>query len=117
MSDKLESSVVDSVSNANFKNIAEAGAFYSGLSMRDAVESQRRMSVIADQATGALLKQYNEIDGAEALAIVKANTGFDRASQMHDISGVLAQLGAVLGAIQMNIKTAQTTNPQTGSVG
>lgn len=114
MSEKLESSVVDSVSNANFKNIAEAGAFYSGLSMRDAVESQRRMSVVADQAVGALLKQYNEIDTVEALSIVKANTGFDRASQMHDIAGVLASLGATLGAIQMQIKTAQTTNPQTG---
>jgi hypothetical protein len=114
MSEKLESSIVDSVSNANFKNIAEAGAFYSGLSMRDAVESQRRMSVVADQAVGALLKQYNEIDTVEALSIVKANTGFDKASQMHDIAGVLASLGATLGAIQMQIKTAQTTNPQTG---
>ena len=114
MSDKLESSVVDSVSNANFKNIAEAGAFYSGLSMRDAVESQRRMSVIADQATGALLKQYNEIDATEALALVKANTGFDRASQTHDIARVLGSLAATLGAIQMQIKTAQTTLPETG---
>jgi len=117
MSDKLESSVVDAVSNANFKNIAEAGAFYSGLSMRDAVESQRRMSVIADQAVGALLKQYNEIDAGEALALVKANTGYDKASQMHDLNRTLASFGATLGAIQMSIKTAQTTNPQTGSVG
>ena len=117
MSDKLESSVVDSVSNANFKTMADAGAFYSGLSMRDAVESQRRMSVIADQATGVLLKQFNEIDGPEALALVKANTGFDRASQMNDIAKVLEMLSASLGSIQMMIKTAQTTNPQTGKVG
>ena len=117
MSDKLESSVVDSVSNANFKNIAEAGAFYSGLSMRDAIESQRRMSVIADQATGVLLKQYNEMDGSQALALVKANTGYDKASQIHDIARTLESLSASLAGIQMMIKTAQTTNPQTGSVG
>lgn len=114
MGEKLESAVVDSVSNANFKNIAEAGAFYAGLSMRDAVESQRRMSVIADQATGALLKQYNEIDPVQALSIVKANTGFDRSSQMHDIARTLESLTASLAAIQMQIKTAQTTPPQTG---
>lgn len=114
MSDKLESTIVDSVSNANFKNIAEAGAFYSGLSMRDAVESQRRMSVMADQATGVLLKKYNEMDGAQALALVKANTGYDRASQMHDIARVLEQLSGSLASIQMMVKTAQTTNPQTG---
>ena len=114
MGEKLESAVVDSVSNSNFKNIAEAGAFYAGLSMRDAVESQRRMSVIADQATGALLKKYNEIDATEALALVKANTGFDRVSQMHDIATTLESLSATLAAIQMQIKTAQTTNPQTG---
>ena len=114
MGEKLESAVVDSVSNANFKNIAEAGAFYSGLSMRDAVESQRRMSIMADQATGALLKKYNEVDGTEALALVKANTGFDRASQMHDIATTLESLAASLAAIQMQIKTAQTTPPETG---
>ena len=113
MSEKLESNIVDAVANSNFKNIAEAGAFYASLSMRDATESQRRMSAIADQATGQLLKSYNEMDSSEALALVKANTGFDRASQVHDLASTLGQLGAALGSIQQMIKTAQTTPPVT----
>jgi len=113
MSEKLESNIVDAVANANFKNIAEAGAFYASLSMRDAVESQRRMSSISDQATGQLLKSYNEMVASEALALVKANTGFDRASQTHDLAWTLGQLGAALGAIQQMAKTAGTTPPVT----
>ena len=115
MSEKLESAVVDSVANANFKNIAEAGAFYASLSMRDAVESQRRMSTLADQATGALLKQYNEMDASQALALVKADTGFDRASQTHDLSKVVSELSASLANVQILVKLAQSTRPETGA--
>ena len=114
MSEKLESGVVDSVANASFKNIAEAGAFYASLSMRDAVESQRRMGTIADQATGNLLKQYNEMDASEALALVKADTGYDRASQTHDLARVVSELSASLANVQVLVKLAQTTPPETG---
>jgi hypothetical protein len=115
MSEKLESNVVDAVANSNFKNIAEAGAFYASLSMRDAVESQRRMSTIADNATGQLLKNFNEMDASQALALVKANTGFDRASQAHDLSRVLEQLGASLASLQIFAKVGQTTPPNTSA--
>ena len=115
MSDTLESAVVDSVANANFKNLAEAGAFYASLSMRDAVESQRRMSTLSDQATGALLKQYNEMDASEALALVKANTGFDPASQTHDIAKVVNELSAAVANAQILAKLAQSTRPETGA--
>ena len=115
MSEKLESGVVDSVANANFKNIAEAGAFYASLSMRDAIESQRRMSTIADQATGQLLKSYNELDAGESLALVKANTGYDLASQTHDLSRVISQLSAALSNVQILTKLAQSTRPETGA--
>ena len=114
MSEKLESGVVDSVANANFKNIAEAGAFYASLSMRDAIESQRRMSAIADQATGQLLKTYNEMDATQALALVKANTGYDRASQVHDIARVISELSSSLANVQAMVKVAQSTRPETG---
>lgn len=117
MGEKLESAVIDAVVNSNFKNIAEGGAFYSGLAMADAVSGQRRFNEIGNLATGNLLKNFTKMEVSEANAIVKANTGFDQPSQMHDISRTLASLGATLGAIQMNIKTAQTTPPQTGSVG
>ena len=115
MSEKLESAVVDGVVNANFKNIAEAGAFYAAISMRDAVESQRRLGTLADQATGALLKQYNEIDASEALALVKANTGFDRASQVHDIARVTNELSSAVANAQILTKLAQSTRPETGA--
>lgn len=114
MSDKLESGVVDSVANANFKNIAEAGAFYASLSMRDAIESQRRMSSLADNATGQLLKNYNEMDASQALALVKANTGFDRASQSHDLAKVIGELSSALANVQILTKLAQTVRPETG---
>jgi len=117
MSDKLESIILDSVANTNFKNIAEGGAFYSGLAMADAISGQRRFHEIGNVATGNLLKNFTKIEISEANALVKANTGFDRGSQSHDVASVLAQFGAVLGAIQMNTKIAQTTPPQTGSVG
>ena len=116
MSEKLESNVVDAVANANFKNIAEAGAFYASLSMRDAVESQRRMSALADHATGCLLKQYNEMDTSEAISVVKATTGFDRASQTHDLARVMEQLGAALASLQVFAKVAQSTPPATAKV-
>ena len=115
MSDKLESGVVDSVANANFKNIAESGAFYASLSMRDAVESQRRMSSLADNATGQMLKTYNEMDASEALALVKANTGYDLASQTHDLGRVISQLSAALANVQILTKLAQSTRPETGA--
>lgn len=114
MSEKLESGIVDSVINANFKNIAEASAFYAMLSMRDAVESQRRMQEIGNNATGNLLKTMNEMDIAEANAIVKANTGFDRASQTHDVAKVVGELSAALANAQILTKIAQTTRPETG---
>jgi len=115
MSEKLEPAVVDSVANANFKNIAEAGAFYASLSMRDAVESQRRMSSLADNATGQLMKNYNEMDAAQALALVKANTGYDLASQTHDLSKLINELASALANVQMLAKIAQTTRPETGA--
>lgn len=114
MSETLESGVVDSVINSNFKNIAEAGAFYAMLSMRDAVESQRRMNEIGNSATGHLLKVMNEMDNSEANAIVKANTGYDRASQSHDIGKVVSELSATLANAQILTKIAQTTRPETG---
>ena len=115
MSEKLESAVVDAVVNANFKNIADAGAFYASLSMRDAVESQRRMQELGNSATGNLLKQYNEMDASEALSLVKANTGFDRASQTHDVSKVVNELSAAVANAQILTKLAQSTRPETGA--
>ena len=115
MSDKLESAVIDAVINANFKNLAEAGAFYASLSMRDAVESQRRMQEIGNNAAGNLLKTMNEMDVAEANALVKANTGFDRASQVHDIARVTNELSAAVANAQILAKLAQSTRPETGA--
>jgi len=109
MSEKLEPIIIDAVANNNFKTIAESAAFFMSLSMRDAVESQRRMSSISDIATGVQLKTQNEMDISEANATVKANTGFDRASQSHDLGVVLGQLGAVVSSLQQFTKVAQTT--------
>lgn len=115
MSEKLEPSIIDTVANTNFKNIAEAPAFYAMISMGDAVSSQRRFQEIGNVATGQLLKVMNEMDISQANALVKANTGFDRGSQSHDIGKVISELSGSLANAQIMAKLAQSTNPQTGA--
>lgn len=114
MSEKLESAVVDGAVNAGYKNLAEGGAYYTGLAMSDAISGQRRFHEIGNLATGNLLKNFTKVEITEANALVKANTGYDRSSQMHDVATTLASLGATLGVIQQQVKVAQSTPPATG---
>lgn len=102
----LAPEIVESVANANLKNVAEAPAFYSGIAMGNAVSHQQAMQQITLAATGAIVKQLTEVDPAEAVAVLKATSG-------NEVAATLAQLLAALGSGQQATKAAQTTPPPT----
>jgi hypothetical protein len=106
----LDESILQSVSNANFKTIAEAASV--GLSQalaiaaQNAAAHQNRINVLAEASLAAALKGANELDPEQAGAIAKVDKT--------DISKVLAELGASIAAIQQQLKGAQTSLPETG---
>ena len=102
----IDPGVMDAVTNSNFKNLAEAPAFYASLAMGDAVAHQRAMNAIREATIAAQLKNLSEIDPIEALSVLKATSGNDLAQQM-------AALGSVIAQIQQVVKGAQTTPPPT----
>lgn len=102
----LNEQVVDAVTAANFKNVAEGPAFYAHLAMGDSVAHQRGINAIREAALGRLIKGLVEEDIGEAIAVNKEATGNDVASQ-------LASLAAVVASIQQQMKGAQSTPPET----
>lgn len=103
----LQDSVVDSVSNANFKNLAEGASFAVNLSYQDAVAHQRAVNALREAALGSALKGLVELDPAQALSQVKALSG-------NDLAGQLMQLLSALGGGQQGAKVSQSTPPESG---
>jgi hypothetical protein len=108
--------LIDSVANSNTKTVAEASAYAMAqifqqvaLNFSEASASSNRRSAMADAAMGQVLKKMGEVDITEAIAIAKAVPS--------DLSGQLAQLGAVIAQVQQVVKTAQTTPPPTTATG
>jgi len=102
----LNEQVVDSVTASNFKNLGDAPAFYTSLAMGNAVAHQNRMAVVAEAATSSAVKKLTELDPAEAVAVLKATSGNEVASQLSSIM-------AALSSNQQSAKVAQTTPPTT----
>lgn len=98
--------LIDSVSNANIKTVAEAPAFYMAQSMGDSVAHQRRVNALTETALGAMIKRLVEVDVQESAAEGKLLSS--------DLANVVSQLGAAVAAIQQLTKSAQTTPPVTG---
>jgi len=122
MSDKLESTVVDSVANTNFKNLGDFPAlhFQSMLEDNRIISKQMNENLVRGSArlNGALdslivrgCKDIAEPDMAEAQSMVKVGTGVDPQSQGHLLGQTLAQLSAAVAAIQQLAKVAQSTPP------
>lgn len=103
----MSSEIIESVANANLKNVAEAPAFYSGLAMGNAVAHQQSMQQIQLAATGSIVKALTEIDPTEAVSVLKATTG-------NEVAGAITALQSALASAQQQVKTAQTTPPITG---
>jgi hypothetical protein len=125
MSEKLESPVVDAVSNSNFKNLGEFPSLHMASHLQDTriVGKQMNENLIrgSDRMNGAFdslmvraLKDVAEPDMEEATSIVKVGTGVDPQSQGHLLAQSVAQLASALGAIQQYGKIANTTIPVTG---
>jgi hypothetical protein len=106
----LDQGVLDSVTNANFKTVAEAASI--GLSQalavgaQNLVAHQQRLNMLAEASLASALKRANELDPEEAGAISKVDKT--------DIAKILAEFGASISAIQQQLKGAQTTLPETG---
>ena len=104
--ESLNPAVMSAVSNSNFKNVAEAPAFYASMGMANAVAHQNRLNILAESALNQALKGQNELDPVESLGLVKGLTGNDLAKQIADLSAVIA-------SIQQQMKGANTTPPVT----
>jgi hypothetical protein len=95
---------LDTINNANLKTVGEMAAHSSGLAMQNAVAHSGAMNQIRELAMGSLAKSMTELDPSQAIAILKATTGNESASQ---ISALLAALSSG----QQGVKAAQTTPP------
>ena len=95
----LDQGVVDSVTNANFKSLAE-------LATQNMVAHQNRLNMIAESSVGQILNKMNGLDPTEAAAVTKVSEA--------GLGAEIAKLGAAVSSIQMSLKGAQTTLPETG---
>lgn len=97
---------LDAVAHNNVKTIGEAGAFYTGMLMQDAIADARAFAEIRRAATASAVKGLLEVDPIEAISTLKALSGNDSAQG-------LATLLAALNSGQQGVKAAQTTPPVT----
>lgn len=124
MSEKLESAVVDAVSNSNFKNLGEFPTLHFQAMMEDGriigkqqnenlVRGSARLNGAFDSLILRAVKDVAEPDMEEAQSLVKMGTGVDPQSQGHLLGQTVAQLAASLSSIQQYVKAAITTPPVT----
>lgn len=106
---ELDTGVVESVINANFKVIAEANAsgiaLAGQLSAQNAVAHQNSMNLLREFAVLEATGQRAGIDIAEATAAKKVSEA--------DLARSVSELGSAIAAIQQLMKGAQTTPPVT----
>jgi hypothetical protein len=95
----LDQGVLDAVTNANFKTIAEMGTL-------NALGHQNRLNLIAESSLGQILNRMNALDPEEAAAIAGVVSA-DLAEKIGELSGAVA-------SAQQLMKGAQSTLPETG---
>lgn len=114
---QVNEQITDAVTQANVKNLADApaeamamlyqaSAHSLALSLQNAVQNQQNMAAIHQAATTQAVNLLLNMDPTQAIALVKANSGNDVASQMQ-------ALLATLNSGQQGVKSAQTTPPVT----
>ena len=125
MSEKLESNVVDSVANANWKNLGDFPSLHFQSMMEDnriiskqmnenLVRGSARLNGVLDNLIIRSGKDIAELDIVEARATGMAATHVDPTSQAHLLANGTSQTAAVTALAQILAKMAQTTVPQTG---
>ena len=96
----LDQGVVDAVTNANFKSIAELGTI-------GALGHRSRLDLIAESSLGQILNRMNALDPAEAASVATVVSA--------DLGEKLGELSAAIANAQQLMKGAQTTQPETGN--
>lgn len=95
----LDPGVLDAVTNANFKSIAEQATI-------NMLGHQNRLQLLAESSLGQILNKMNNLDPTEAAAISGVVSS--------DLSDKISQLSASVANSQQLMKGAQTTLPETG---
>jgi hypothetical protein len=95
----IDAGMMDSVTNANFKVLAESAT-------QDMVSHQNRLTMLAESSLAQMLNKINGLDAREAAAIVKVDQS--------GLAKKMADMGIAIASIQALLKGAQSTNPQTG---
>ncbi len=95
----LDPGVLDAVTNANFKTLAERVAV-------NAASHDHRLQLLAESSLGQILNRMNSLDPTEAAAIGRVH---------RTPSGDTAKdVAAAIALAQQLMKGAQTTPPETG---
>lgn len=94
----LHDSVIEAVSNGNFKTVAEAATI-------DHLGHSKRLNLIAESSLGQILNRMNALDPAEAASVAKVNAS--------DLGAKMSELAAAVANAQQLMKGAQSTPPQT----
>lgn len=95
----LDQGVLDAVTNANFKSVAEMGTLA-------ALGHANRLNLIAESSLGQILEKLNVLDVAQAAGVTATMSG--------DLGEKLGELSAAVANAQQLMKGAQTTLPETG---
>lgn len=95
----LDQGIIDSVTNTNFKSIAE-------MQTVNALGHQNRMNAIFESSIGQIVNKMNTLDPTESAAISGVVSS--------DLAKEVAQLGAAVTSIMQYMKGGQTTLPETG---
>lgn len=102
--------IIESVSVANLKAVAEQPAVLSNLALGNAVSFQQmannNLLALMQAVTGRVVDHVLDTSITDAAAVNKIASGNDLGQQ-------LGQLGAVIAQIQQQMKGAQTTPPVT----
>jgi hypothetical protein len=95
----LDAGIVDSVTNANFKAMAE-------MQVTNALQHQNRMNAIFESSIGQIVNKMNVLDPTEAASVATVTEA--------GLAEAISQLGGAVAGIQQMLKGAQTTLPDTG---
>lgn len=107
--DGVNASVVDALTIANTKTVAEAAAFALAQTYQDVTDDARRVHLMGEAHIGKYLHQQVTIDPVEAVA----NTILFRGMSDSGISSILGQLATG----QIATKVAISTPPESGVTG
>ena len=98
--------LVQSVADANFKNRADAPAFYAAMMLRDAVAHSKTIDKISESILAKQLEAIATVDPVEATGVKELLTG-------NALAEKITALGTAISGLQAILKGAQTTPPPT----